>query len=750
MKAINFLLSVLIGGADNENLIKQQISRIKDRGFDGVVFKATDGAFAGNSDFSAFLNGLILYAKSLSLSVWLAPKECGNAAVAIGNKRLMLRGGEVELVSDPNVPSPFYEICAYERVLGVFEELKSVLDAEAFEYITGFSVELGGFECPENAVPWYDEIEEEFLNDYGMDIKPFLKELFVRSGGSSKLRARYMHHISERYAKSSLAPLGEWCAEHGKSLIMRSDLAAPEADFIRSRGSYLETEKAVSVPSVTVGSPDEISIFHASAAAGLARQYGSGEAAAEVFGGSGWGLDPSSFEECLRTLIECGISTFIIDSCCPCLDYSALSRRKILFPDYMPWSMALPDIFASLKSFADIEQKRLRRILLVCPTRAIRGEYIPGNENTEAEKLFENADGICGRLYEMSRRFDITDEELLESDAEFGESGITIGGASYSTLLTAPGCAFGKKGRLTIEKAKANGVRILSDIPKSDTEIIPLELIRNTMKEIVPIAVNQDNWTITPPKKNILPLKPFYSDGRAEFRFAAGDGYNSETVLLLSDAAATVSINDIIVQKTNEDERGFYYNLTGNILSGSNKITADACANTFAYLIGDFKIFPKTGYRAFDERQIQTRGGFVLNNSGIESETNLVRCGYPFASDCASAKKIIYIEENKTHPILKMDCSGSSIIEVCFDNEFVGFMYGSRNKIELPSMAADERHVVEIRCYPSGFNLYGDKYYIFGDTGKSVCPETSGYIKDENIKLVNWKIPRDIELIQEF
>ena len=117
---------------------------------------------------------------------------------------------------------------------------------------------------------------------------------------------------------------------------------------------------------------------------------------------------------------------------------------------------------------------------------------------------------------------------------------------------------------------------------------------------------------------------------------------------------------------------------------------------------------------------------------------------------CVSAKKIIYIEENINRPILRLRCDDASVIEVYFDNEFIGRVYGENNTLPVPSMAADERHVVEIRCFPSGFNLYGDRAYIFGDTGRAVRADEPGYRADDNVKLVNWKIPREIELIREF
>ncbi len=758
MKGLNFSLSLVIDNVvditdeGDMNIVKKRLDQIKKHGFDGVVL--TFGNFGDG--FLSALGKLISDCAEKELSVWLGfsgPRSGEAAAPAVGSCRLALgNDGEVMKVSDLSRPSPFYEVCAYETIGGVYERVKAGLSSEAFEYITGFCAKFPGFsDLSGSTVPWYDEIEEEFKNDYGMEAEPFLKELFSE-GEPSKFKDRYWRRITARFRDASLKPVAQWCLSHGKKLFMASDTALSPINMIEERGSYLESEGCggALMPSITVKTPGDVSVFSASMASGLARQQGGGEAAASVFGGTGWGLSPEDFEECLRKLMECGISTFVINSCYPRLNYEAISARRISFPTHVPWSAVIPDIFKKLRHLAEIEQKRAHRILVVCPTRAIQRCYTPGGENGEAMRLSEAVTGICDRLFEMSRRFDVTDENLFERCAAFDGSGVSMGEKSYGTLLVTPGCAFNKKGRLNAEKAKAGGTRILHDIPKSDTEIIPLELIRNTLKEIVPVVVNQDKWTITLPEDNVLPLTPAAGGGKAEFAFNASEDYAEKTTLLVTDPCGNVSINDILVSRGAADERGAYYDITSNIVSGENKIVVDNCQNTFAFLLGGFKVVPSFGWRSFDSRQVQTRDSFFIRPQGIESETNLVRCGYPFADKQASAKKIIYIEENINRPILKIDCGGSSLIAVYFDNEFLGYVYGESNTLPVPPMAADERHLVEIRCCPPGFNLYGDKKFIFGDTGRTENPSAPNYRADENVKAAVWKIPREIELIREF
>ena len=78
-------------------------------------------------------------------------------------------------------------------------------------------------------------------------------------------------------------------------------------------------------------------------------------------------------------------------------------------------------------------------------------------------------------------------------------------------------------------------------------------------------------------------------------------------------------------------------------------------------MVGDFKVTANQGYRGFDDRQVQTRYDFTVKNTGMDSENNMIRCGYPFCRDYVSAKKVIYIEENINKPQIKLDCSLSLI-----------------------------------------------------------------------------------------
>ncbi len=48
-----------------------------------------------------------------------------------------------------------------------------------------------------------------------------------------------------------------------------------------------------------------------------------------------------------------------------------------------------------------------------------------------------------------------------------------------------------------------------------------------------------------------------------------------------------------------------------------------------------------------------------------------------------------------------------------------GFVYEGSETLPLPSIAAEERHLIEIHCYPSAFNAFGRHRSLFGDSENS-------------------------------
>lgn len=560
-----------------------------------------------------------------------------------------------------------------------------------------------------------------------------------------------------------LSGLGDWCRENGKELMagvsgMRNMQAQTSVC-----GSDLLDLRAADIPMMISAGRYPSDCLSPRIASSIAGQFGSGRSACIVFEGAGWGLSPSDVYEKLKKLIECGINTFIFHACRESLNINRIIDRPPSLLS-LPWKAVLPEVFARLEHLAEIEFARPRKILVLTPAQAECEDYVSDNAaNDCAVHEVSKAEEICTRLHEIGRRFDITDELMFESEAEFGNRGVTLGKRTYSTVLVTPGCSLSKKGMMYIERAKANGVRILSDIPTSDTEVIPLELIKGETEEIVREKIIQSDWSVNYPRKNRLVLMPEYEDGSAVCEFKAEEGFVSPPLkLLVSDEAAAVSINNIIVTPERRGTDGVYYDITDNVLGGRNKILLEGCSAAYVCLFGEFRVIADRGYLIFDERQVQTTYEFTLTGSKAESSRSLTECGYPFCTDSVTAKKIFVSKQNILHPYLMMDCRHFSAAEITFDGEKMGWIYNGSNTLPLPLIETGKQHLLEVRAFSSAYNAYGPNFYYKGDSGLITESQYLGVrnfadgadapeiTSSRRMKLVMWSLPENIEIIQKF
>lgn len=784
MKPICNLVYLAADALSDTERIKAEISKIKDFGFDGAVLYTggrTDEIEYLSTDYMKAVSEIALYMKSVDLALWICDEAgdvpcscCGEVEYELpALQGCWLEAGALGVVEKHyRTGVNMFDPVGTDKFISLtYERYKSGLSKDAFAYISGFFCDGAGFLWGRGAaelggVPWYDGIAEDYAEQYKEDISEFEKCLPVLFDGDDEdarvFHARYYNLLTERLKSCCIDKLGEWCRENGKRFMAGVGDVRTLLKQAECCGSALLTLKTADVPLVDSIGRQPSDCLTPRIASSLARQFGSGESACMVFEGAGWGLSPADVYLKLERLIECGINTFIFHACRETLNYAGITDRPPSILN-LPWKPVLPEILGRLSHLAEIEFKRPRKILLMVPTQAVWESYIPGGESGCADALSDKSAEIAARLHEIGRRFDITNEVIFENEAEFTERGITIGNVTYRTILVTPGCSLSKKGMMYIERAKANGVRILSDIPTSDTEVIPLELIKSKTAEIVREKIIQSDWSVTFPKSNRFVLKPEFEDGNAVLTFTTDSNFDPPPIrLLISDECGEVSINNIIVSPESRGGNGVIYDITDNILGGKNTILLKDCSAVYACIIGEFRVIAKNGYLIFDERQVQTTYDFIIMNSAAESNHNLTESGYPQCTDFSAAKKIFIARQNILHPYLKIDCRNFSAAEVKFDGEYIGCVYGGNEMIEIPSMESGQQHLIEVKVYSSAYNSYGPNFYYKGDSGLITSSQYLGIknfaddidapevTRNRRMKLTLWSLPANIEIVQKF
>ena len=794
MKPIKKLAFLAIDDLTANDAIRKEIHEIKELGFDGIVFHTRN--YCGNPEYLSkkymkAVSDLILFAKSIEADFWICDENNGIPGSANGlveHELPSLQSCWLEPTADNIYVEKHYrtgvntlDFAGVKMFIELtYEKYKAGLSKEAFNHLKGFFSDESGFlrgegACEFGGVPWYDDVTKDYSQKYNDDITKHLSELFAPEGQASEFKARYWRMITKRFKACYYDQIQDWCNQNNK--LFMAELKGEKTPFMQVgyHGSALEVLKDVNIPAVAGFSREPGNCYYPRIASSIARQFGDGTCMCKALCGAGWGLNPDDFEKNVSWLIECGINTFVFHAAKPNLKLDNIIDWPASFPSHMPWKSVLPAVFKRLDRLAEIESGRPKNILVITPMRAIWENYMPvklseinefdgSNQPTcVSSKLSDKTLEICNRLHEIGRRFDITDEIIFEKEIAFETRGVMLGNAVYSTIIITPDCSFSKKGMMYIERAKANGVRILSDIPMTDTETIPIELIKSEIQEIVPVKTHQSDWSVTFPKQNRFVLIPEHDGKNAVCRFRTEHDFSGGPIkLLVSDKTANVSINSIIVTAESSDEHGIYYDITDNILGGENFILLEKCNHVYACLLGNFRVMSSKGYLIYDERQVQTTYDFILQNSTMESNSSLTECGYPFCIDSVTAKKIFITEENVLHPYVKIDCMNVSAMEVIFDGIPIGCIYNGNNTLELPSIEARQQHLIEIKAFSSAFNAYGPHFYYRGDSGMITPSQYFGvknFADDINapnittnnrMKFVLWNLPKNIDIIQKF
>lgn len=131
---------------------------------------------------------------------------------------------------------------AYENAEAVFTDEPSLVTP----YIQGDEV------WPYALAPWKEGLFEDFQNEYGYSLLPYLPQIFEGRESSYTTRVHFYDLIGKLIAKAYVKQISQWCHEHG-GLFSGHYLAEESVKFhVLYYGSYLEVLKSTDYPGVDV------------------------------------------------------------------------------------------------------------------------------------------------------------------------------------------------------------------------------------------------------------------------------------------------------------------------------------------------------------------------------------------------------------------------------------------------------------------------------------------------------------------
>ena len=142
------------------------------------------------------------------------------------------------------------------------------------------------------AMPWTDDILEEFKTRYGYDILPQIPELFYRLGGEKIAKARidYIDLTCNLFNERFMAPINDWCEENGivytGHVLHENTLASQTIP----NGSLMRSYLYMGYPGIDILSDKESCYWIVKQLSSVSRQFDKPWMLSELYGCTGWEL----------------------------------------------------------------------------------------------------------------------------------------------------------------------------------------------------------------------------------------------------------------------------------------------------------------------------------------------------------------------------------------------------------------------------------------------------------------------------
>ncbi|MFO7958749.1 MAG: glycosyl hydrolase [Candidatus Brocadiia bacterium] len=290
------------------------------------------------------------------------------------------------------------------------------------------------------AVPWTDDLPEEFRSKAGYDLRPHLYALFTSSEpGAAYVRQDFWDLVTERYSRAYFGQIADWCAQHGTAL--SGHVLAEESMWgnLMFEGSLMRVLRPMQIPGIDIltADPEAISegtFMAAKAASSAAHLTGRKTVHCECCAfrplPSGDKLGLEEFIAQANMLQVMGVNLFTLYQ----------NQRQIgeeRFRQYTDYAARLSLLLRGGRHVCDIA--------VLYPDRSGWAWWTPSGRRTGPEP---GADGtqrafgqvaatygkVCRKLAQHQLDFDIVDERAIR-EAEMREGAMRISDEAYGLIV---------------------------------------------------------------------------------------------------------------------------------------------------------------------------------------------------------------------------------------------------------------------------------------------------------------------------
>jgi hypothetical protein len=738
--------------------LRGQLDKFREAGLDGVVFhpRFYPGAPPYLSEpYFEQVSATSLYAKSIGLSFWLYDED-GWPSGTVGGQLLKEHPEHAQrwagLFSHPTESwfkefrhedknwylaerkgqgVDYLDARLSQRFIGMtYERYRAGLSPEAFDHVEAFFCDEPEFGLghlydalpPDGAIPWTPLLPELYRERFGEDLLPNLPALFFPLDGHQELRIRFWEFLTDLFCQAFLAPLNDWCREHGKQFAAHIKGEEHPLFQVPMVGSCHQVFRHLSLPGIDALERYPSNHFYPRQVSSAARQFGSGRCMAEAFGGAGWGATPEDLERYLLWLGSHGITDFVLHLSQYRLDSAALLDWPPSQPLHLTWSPLYGEVIGSVRRQIAASPRPAANTLVVAPLRGIMSCYAPwellqtnihdagtypptiaGAMNTHFLDLIES-------LHRTGLRYDVADERSLEESGQPSGEGWQLGRCSYQRVIVAEGCRI-SAGVTALLQPVLTGAAAAVHIQTSQE----IRLLRPGPVEQTSLPVQ---WTLdsSPVNSWLLECVP-EDDGWFTSTFSSRvspDDLPAMEVVFADDLAQSeLNGSDLPVIS---GEEGSTVCLPRPLVRAANVLrfrTARAVVRPFVWLQGAFRVASESRFREGPGNTIQTDGPFALEEGRSGVSHDLVAGGFPFLRNPLLAVAEIVLPEAAA--ALRLEAVEADAIRFTVDGQGFGWSWHLQAEHRFDAVLSAGKHELRIEMLPNTFNACGPHHYYGGD-----------------------------------
>lgn len=366
--------------------------------------------------------------------------------------------------------NPFYVDTLDKTVVKAF--LKEIYEP----YYVRYGEKIQGFFTDEpqisrNGIPWSFCMEEAYRQEYGQELLPRLRELFVNEGEYKTTRMNFWRLVTKLFSRSYAKQIGDWCRERGLKLTGHLVLEETLLSQLTTNGACMPSYQFFDIPGVDwLGGEKRDLLSNANMpltfkqAESVAHQFGKKQVLTESFAASGHDI---SFSE-MRGLLEWQMVRGITSICPHLQGYSVRGIRKRDFPPAMFWQQPWWENYKKQNDYLTMTGRMLSDGMPVYNTLLIHNEssawvsFRPDQDAEEDVMRYQaSIEKAIENLEQKHILFHLGDELIMEENAFVRGKELVIGKQNYSTVVLPKHCVLFASTEKLLREFRHNGGKIV-------------------------------------------------------------------------------------------------------------------------------------------------------------------------------------------------------------------------------------------------------------------------------------------------